>query len=160
MKVKFFAVFALMAAMFLGACGGASDADMQSAADKALKGNEATSSVTVTVKDGVATIEGEVKDDAAKAAAETAAKVEGVTSVTNNVKVAAPPPAPVASGDDGEVKTKIEEAFKKAGCDGATVEVKDGEATISGKVKADKFAECVQAAQTQKPKKLVNKLEK
>ena len=160
MKVRFFAVFAIMAALFLGACGGASDADLQAASDKALKGDDTTSSVTVTVKDGVATLAGEVKDDAAKAKAAELAKVEGVKSVTNNVTVAPPPPAPVASGTDDEVKTKIEEALKKEGCDGATVEVKDGEATLAGKVDDAKKIKCFQAASLQKPKKLINNLNK
>jgi len=160
MKVRFLAVVSLALVVLLGACGGASDADLQSAADKAVKADETTSTVSVAVKDGIATVSGDVKDDAAKAKAEELAKVEGVKSVVNEVKVTPPAPTPVASGDDGEVKTKIEEAFKKAGCAGASVEVKDGTATISGKVKADKFAECVMAANSAKPKKVENKLEK
>ena len=91
MKIKFLTVVSLTVALFLGACGGKSDADLQTAADKAVKGDTTTSTVTVAVKDGVATITGEVADDAAKAKAEQLAKVEGVKSVTNEVTV--PPPA-------------------------------------------------------------------
>ena len=46
------------------------------------------------VKDGVVTLSGQVKDEAAKSSAETTAKgVKGVKSVINNLTVA-PPPAP------------------------------------------------------------------
>lgn len=160
MKVRFFAIFALMAVVFLGACGGASDADLQSAADKALKDNESTKTVTVAVKDKVATVSGKVADADAQSKAAELAKVDGVTEVKNEVEVEAPAPTPEASGSDSEVKEKIEAAFKKAGCDGASVDVKDGVATITGKVKAAKYPECVMAVNTAKPKKLENKLEK
>ncbi|MDH3493559.1 MAG: BON domain-containing protein [Acidobacteriota bacterium] len=160
MKIKLLTALSISLVLFLGACGGASDTDLQSAADKALKAETTTSGVTVEVKEGVATIKGDVADQAAKAKAEELAKVEGVKNVINEVNVNAPAPMPEASGDDSEVKAKIEEAFKKKGCDGATVEVKDGTATIGGSVKADKFAECVMAVNEAKPKKVENKLEK
>lgn len=160
MKFKLIAVLSLAFALLLGACGGKSDAELQGDADKALKGNETTSGVTVEVKDGVATIKGDVADEAAKSKAEELAKVEGVKSVVNEVSVKAPAPTPQASGSDEEVKKAIEDGWKKAGCDGATVEVKDGEATLTGTVASDKFAQCVQAASLAKPKSLKNELQK
>lgn len=157
MKFKLLTVLCLAVVLFLGACGGASDADLQSAADKALKGEPTTSGLTVAVKDGVATITGEAKDDAAKAKAAELAKVEGVKSVTNNATVK--PPAPKASAEDGPMKTKVEEALKKKkGCETATVEVKDGVATLRGEVAKGKLGECVRVAQEAKPKKVVNQL--
>ena len=156
MKFKFLAVISLMMVVMLGACGGASDADLQSASDKALKGDESTSMVTVEVKDGVATIKGMVKDDAAKAKAAELAKVEGVKSVTNDVEVTPPPPA--AKGDDTEVTAKITEGLKKAGCATVTVEVKEGVATLGGKVDAKQMPKCVQAAQEAGAKKVQNKI--
>ena len=160
MRARVLTVISLTLVLLLGACGGKSDAELQSEADKALKGNETTSGVTVEVKDGVATVKGDVADDAAKAKAAELAKVEGVTNVVNEVNVTPPAPKPEASGDDSEVKTKIEDGFKKAGCDGAEVEVKDGVATVTGTVAADKYAQCVQAVSLAKPKKIDNKLEK
>lgn len=158
MKVKFLTVLSLAIVLLLGACGGKSDADLQSAADKALKSDATTSSVTVEVKEGVATIKGDVADDAAKAKAEELAKVEGVKNVINEVNVNAPAPVPTAKGDDSEVKSNIEAGLKKVGCAGITADVSDGVATLSGKIDATKMAECVQAANEAGAKRVVNKI--
>lgn len=160
MKIKFLTVLSLAVVLLLGACGGKSDAELQTAAEKALKDDTTTSDVTVVVKDGEATISGEVSDDAAKAKAETLAKVEGVKSVKNDVTVKAPPPPPMASGDDATVKTKVEDALKKKGCDGATVDVKDGVATLRGTVATAKYEECFMAASEAGAKKVQNQLGK
>ena len=82
--------------------------------------------------------------------------MEGVKSVTNDVNVVAPPP--VAKGDDSEVKSKIDVGLKKVGCATVTAEVKDGVATLSGKVDAKKMAECVQSASEGGAKRVVNKI--
>lgn len=156
MKSRVSIVLVTVAVLFAAACGGKSDADLKSAAETALKGDPATSSVTVEVTEGVATISGEVADDAAKAKAETAAKVEGVKSVTNNVTVA--PPPPMASAEDPEMKTKVVDALKAKGCGDIDVEVKDGTATLRGNIKQAKLAECMMAVQETKPKNVVNQL--
>ena len=52
MKIKFLTVVSLAVVLFLGACGGKSDAELLTAADKALKDDTTTSGVTVEVKDG------------------------------------------------------------------------------------------------------------
>lgn len=158
MKIKVLTVLSLTLVLLLGACGGKSDADLQTAADSALKGDSTTSSVTVEVKDAVATIKGDVVDDAAKAKAEELAKVEGVKNVINEVNVNAPAPAPQAKGDDSEVKTNVEAGLKKVGCANITAEVSDGVATLSGKIEATKMAECVQAANEAGAKRVVNKI--
>jgi osmotically-inducible protein OsmY len=160
MKIKFLTVLSLAVVLFLGACGGKSDADLKTASETALKGDPTTSTVTVDVKDGVATISGEVADDAAKTKAETLAKVEGVKSVTNSVTVKPAPAPPVAKSEDPELKTKLEEGLKSKGCDGATVEVKDGVATLRGTVPTAKFAECVMVANQAGAKKIENQLGK
>lgn len=147
----------LAMAFALVGCGGKSDADLQKEVETAVKAKAPTA--TVAVKDGVVTITGIANDQAAKDAAGTAAKVEGVKSVTNNMTVATPTPvAQMASGDDTKVKTAIEENWKKAGCTGASVTVKDGTATGIGTVPKGKLAQCVQAAQEAKPGKFDNKL--
>ncbi len=158
MKIKFLTVLSLAVVLLLGACGGKSDAELKTAAEAALKGESTTSGVTVEVKDGVATISGEVADDAAKAKAEELAKVEGVKSVTNNVTVKAAPPPPTASAEDGPLKEKVEESLKKKGCANVKVEVKDGVATLTGEVEKAKLGECMMAANEAKPKKVENKL--
>jgi osmotically-inducible protein OsmY len=131
----------LTAAMMLAACGGKSDADLQKAAETAVKAKAPTA--TVTVKDGVATVKGEVADAATKTAVAAAAKVEGVKEVKDETTVK-PPPAPAAatSGD----KTKIEEALKKAGFPDVTVDVSGPQAVIRGTVAKGKMQDAVKAA--------------
>lgn len=158
MKVKFLTVLSLMFVLLAGACG-KKDADIQKAAQDKLTADNVTG-VTVAVKDGVATLSGEVADITVKNKAEGSVKgVEGVKSVTNNISLralptAAPPPA------DPMLKGKVEEALKKAGCTGATVEVSGGAVTLRGTVPEAKFAECVQAAQQSGAGKVENMLQK
>ncbi len=153
MKFKFITVLSLAAVLFLGACG-KSDADLQAAAETAVK--SAAPTATVAVKDGVATLTGVVENDAAKAAAETAAKVDGVKSVTNNLTVKpAPPPAPVA---DTATKTAVEEALKKKGFDKVTVEATTTEVTIRGTIPKGKMAEVNQVVQETGKRKVNNQV--
>jgi len=158
MKIKHLTVFILLIASLLAACG-KKDADIQKAvADKLVADN--VQGVTVSVKDGVATLAGEVADITVKNKAETSARsVDGVKSVVNNTT---PKPLPVATpaAADQMLKGKIEENFKKAGCAGATVEVKDGVATIRGSVPDAKYAECVKVVQESGAVKPNNLLEK
>jgi len=131
----------LTAAMMLAACGGKSDADLQKAAETAVKAKAPTA--TVTVKDGVATVKGEVADAATKTAVAAAAKVEGVKEVKDETTLKAPPaPAAATSGD----KTKIEEALKKAGFPDVTVDVSGPKAVIRGTVAKGKLQDAVKAA--------------
>ena len=98
MKVKVFTVLTLAFALFMMACG-KSDADLQKAATDKLTAEKVTG-VTVDVKDGVATLTGEVADAAVKSKAEAAVKgVEGIKSVdvaklTLKPLPTPPPPAP------------------------------------------------------------------
>ena len=157
MKVKIFTIVTLAAALFLVACG-KSDADLQKAATDKLVADKVTG-VTVAVKDGVATLTGEVADITVKTKAEASVKaVEGVKSVTNNttLKPLPPPPAPV--GDDKMMEGTINENLKKAGVTGVTVAVSAGEVTLTGEVSKDNLAKAMQAASSTNPKKVNNKL--
>lgn len=146
--------------VLLAACGGASDADLKAKAETALKGDPATSSVAVDVKGGVATVTGEVADDAARAKASELAKVEGVNSVVNEVTVAAPP-APTPSADDATLKTKVEDALKAKNCgEGVSVDVAEGVVTLRGTVAEAKYSECIMAANETKPKRVENQMKK
>ena len=130
------------------------DADVQ----KNVQAKEATG-IMVEVKDGVATLTGEVADDAAKAKAEELAKGEkGVKSVVNNITVATPvvvAPAPVIAVDD--VLTK---AVADATKDFPTVktEVKDGIVWLSGEIKKADLPKLMMVLNSLKPKKIENKL--
>lgn len=142
MKIKFLTFFCLAAALFLAACG-KSDADVQKAVTDKLKADN-VAGVTATVKDGVATLTGEVADITVKNKAEASAKtVEGVKSVTNSVTLKTPS-IPIPPPVDPMLKGKVEEALKKAGCTGVTIEVKDGKISAGGTVADAKFGECVQ----------------
>lgn len=159
MKVKFFTILTLAAALFLSACG-KSDADLQKAVNEKLAAEKVTG-VTVAVKDGVATLSGEVADVTVKTKAETSAKgVEGIKSVDGANLKTKPLPTPAPPSPDKMLQGTIEESLKKAGIGGVTVEVKDGEVTLSGKVDKAKLAEVMQLANEAKPKKVVNNLNK
>jgi osmotically-inducible protein OsmY len=151
-------VFVLIASVIAAACG-KSDADIQKAVQAKLTADNVTG-VTASVKDGVATLTGEVADITVKNKADASVKsVEGVKSVTNNLTLR-PLPQATASTNDAALQGIIEENWKKAGCTGATIEVKDGVATLSGTVPDAKFAECVMIAQEAKPKQVVNSLKR
>lgn len=158
MKLKAITVLTLALALFMSACG-KSDADIAKAATDKLAA-EKVSGVSVTVKDGVATLAGEAADATVKSKAEATVKtVEGVKSVTNNMTIKpAPTPAPVA--DDKMIEGTINEGLKKREITGVKVEVKDGEVTLSGTVAKDKVMGAMEAAADAKPKKINNNLNK
>jgi hyperosmotically inducible protein len=167
MKVKFFTILTLAAALFLAACGGKSDADLQKAATDKLAGDKIPG-VNVSVKDGVATLSGEVADITVKNKANTDVKsVEGIKSVTDNttLKPLPPPPAPVSQANGAEpeqsdamMKGIIEQSLKKMAISGVSVSVKDGEATLTGTVPKDRVAEAMKAAMEADVKHVNNKL--
>lgn len=158
MKIKFLTVLTLAFALLLSACG-KSDADLQKAAADKLTA-EKVAGVTVAVKDGVATLTGEVADATVKSKAETAVKgVEGIKSVTNNCTLK-PLPTPEPVSPDKMLEGTINESLKKKGISGVTVAVKDGEVTLSGTVDKARVAEVMMAANETKPKKVINNLNK
>lgn len=141
MKIKFLTIFTIAIALFVGACG-KSDADLQKAVTDKLAADKVTG-VTVSVKDAVATLTGEVADAAAKAKAETSAKaVEGIKSVVNSTTLK-PIPVATPAATDPALTGKLNEAMKKAGVTGLTIEVVNGKATIKGAVPAAKYAEVI-----------------
>jgi hypothetical protein len=157
MKVKFLTLITLTVALMFSACG-KSDADLQkSVADKLAADN--VTGVTVAVKDGVATLTGEVADITVKNKAESSAKVEGINSVNNQITLRALP-TPMPAPADPMLKGKVEEALRKAGCTGATVETSGGTVTLKGTVPSAKFAECVQVANQSGAAKVDNQLQK
>ena len=158
MKVKFLAVLMLAVALFMSACG-KSDADLTKAATDKLTADKVTG-VTVAVKDGVATLTGEVADQTVKAKAETSVKaVEGIKSVTNNCTLKPLPPPPPPSPDK-TLEGTINEGLKKKSITGVTVTASNGEVTLSGTVDKAKVAEVMMTANEAKPKKVINNLNK
>ncbi len=146
----------LTVALFMSACG-KSDADLTKAASDKLTADKVTG-VTVAVKDGVATLTGEVADITVKSKAEASVKsVDGIKSVTNSCTLKALPPPPPPSPDK-MLEGSVNEALKKKNITGITVSVADGVITLTGTVEKAKLAEVMAAAQETKPKKVENKL--
>ena len=156
MKGKFLTILMLTVALFMSACG-KSDADLTKAASDKLTADKVTG-VTVAVKDGVATLTGEVADITVKSKAEASVKsVDGIKSVTNSCTLKALPPPPPPSPDK-MLEGTVNEALKKKNITGITVSVADGVITLTGTVEKAKLAEVMAAAQETKPKKVENKL--
>ena len=146
MKVKLFTVLMLAVAMMASACG-KSDADLTKAVNDKLKADGVTG-VTATVKDGVATLTGEVADVTVKTKAEASAKtVEGVKSVDGAGVKTKPLPTATPAAADPALTGKITEDLKKAGCTGASVTVVNGKVTVTGEVPGAKYATCIQTIQ-------------
>jgi len=158
MKVKIFTILAF-AALLLSACGGKSDTDLQKAASEKLSA-EKVAGVNVAVKDGVATLTGEVADITVKNKAASAVKgVEGIKSVDDKTTTKPLPPPPVEKVQtDPMIKGTIEEGIKKLGLSGINVAVADGEVTLTGTVPKDRLAEVMKAAMEADIKHVNNKL--
>lgn len=135
-----------------------SDAKLQKEVNDKLA--TAAPGVIAEVKGGVATLSGEVMDDAAKTTAEDAAKsVKGVKSVVNNVMLTPPPPPPpVAINPDDILKSSVDSSLNAAGITGVTATIANGEVTLTGTIKKADLRKVMQAANEAKPKKVNNKL--
>lgn len=116
------------------------DEDIQKAATEKIAGMSDIKGGAVMVKDGVATLTGECKDEACKAkCGEEIGKVKGVKSVTNNATITpVAPPAPVPAAGDEAIKTAAAPWLKDN--KGAAVEVSNGVATVTGVADAPKRA--------------------
>ncbi len=148
----------LTVALFMSACG-KSDADLTKAATDKLAADKVVG-VTVAVKDGVATLTGEVADVTVKSKAEASVKaVEGIKSVTNSCTIK-PAPTPAPPSPDKMLEGTINESLKKKNITGVTVTVSNGEVTLSGTVDKAKVAEVMMSANEAKPKKVINNLNK
>jgi hyperosmotically inducible periplasmic protein len=159
MKVKVITILALAVALFMSACG-KSDADLTKAATDKLNADKIMG-VTVTVKDGVAMLSGEVADITFKSKAEASVKaVEGIKSVDVSKVTLKPLPPPPPVSDDKMIEGLVNESLKKKAITGVTVSVSNGEVTLSGTVDKAKVAEVMMAANEAKPKKVINNLNK
>lgn len=136
MKTTFQRCFILLASvLLLGAVAckkKLKDTDIQANIESVLNADPDMKRTMVIVKDGVATISGECKDEACRARCEDAVrKVEGVKSVINNCTVA--PPAVV----NPPVSDALSQAVADAVKDYPTVstQLNDGVLTLTGEIK-------------------------
>jgi hyperosmotically inducible periplasmic protein len=140
---KFLLVLCVAATLAFSACKGASDADLQKLAGEKV----ANPAVTVVVKDGIATLTGELADQAAIDKAKAAAKVEGVKDVVVTGLKVKPTPAPIVAATDPNLKGNIEKALVAKGFKDVTVDVTTTPATLRGTAPKGKLSEVMQAAQ-------------
>ena len=158
MKIKFLTLASLAFVLLAVACG-KSDTDLQKAVNDKLVADN-VSGVTVAVKDGVATLSGEVADITVKNKAVASAKsVDGIKSVTDNTTLK-PLPTPSPAPADPMLQGKVDENLKKAGCTGAVAKIENGTVTLTGTVPEAKFAECVKVVNESGAGKLNNQLQK
>ncbi|RYF86131.1 MAG: BON domain-containing protein [Chitinophagaceae bacterium] len=128
------------------------DADIKASVEKSLKESPATSSVMVMVNEGVATLSGEVPDEATKAALEAKVKaVKGVKSVQDNTTVPAPA-APVTITPDDPLQNAVRDATKDF--PEVTASVADGVVTVTGEITAARWKTLKMALDGLRPKKV------
>lgn len=120
------------------------DADIKAAIESKLKAKPDMSGATADVKEGVATITGECKDDACKADCEKITQeVKGVKTVINNLTIIAPPPPPPAPASlttvlDAATQQKVKDGLKDI--KGVSVDFSGEKAVLTGEVtKADRM---------------------
>lgn len=134
------------------------DADIKTSIEKSLSADPSTAGVTVMVDDGVATISGEVPDEATRTAVEAKVKaVKGVKSVQNNTT----PPAPVSTAPveitaDDPLMSAVRDATKDYPT--VTATVADGVITLTGEISKASLPKLMMALNSLKPKKIENKL--
>jgi len=157
-KLSVLIALALALTVLAAACG-KKDADIQKAVQDKLTA-DGVAGVTASVKDGVASLSGEVADVTVKSKAENSAKgVDGVKSVSNNITLMAlPTPTPPIA--DPALTGKVTENLKKAGCTGANISVQNGKVTLTGTVPADKYTECIQVVNQSGVGSIDNQLQK
>jgi len=134
------------------------DADVQSSVTTTLRTNPDFANVSNTVTDGVATLTGEVRDEATRMAAATeAGKVKGVKSVTNNITITVPvSTAPVEITADDPLNALVKDAVKDHPTVVATVNA--GTVTLTGEIKKTDLTKLMQKINALKPRKVENKL--
>jgi osmotically-inducible protein OsmY len=140
---------------------GVKDSDIQEKITAAINANSNLANVNTTVKDGVVTLSGEVKDDAAKASGETLIKaIKGVKSVVDNITITPPAPPPVVStpmvSADDELMKGITDATKDF--PSVKAAVNNGVVTLTGQIKRSSLPKLLQSLSSLKPKKIDNLL--
>lgn len=116
------------------------DADIKTAIETALKAEPAFPGILVDVKNGIATISGECKDEIAKAYfSKLVSAVKDVKSVVNNCTIAPPPVAePVINATDEVLSSGLADALKDH--PGLQYMIKDGKIVLSGAINKAKWA--------------------
>lgn len=133
------------------------DEDIRTAAQTALSANPSLAGLTVDVKDGIATVSGEVSDETTRAAVDAQLKdVKGLKQVVNNATVTVPVIVPPSGTPEVTVDDALTTAVRDAIKDHPTVkaDVKDGVITLTGEIKRSDLPTLMQKLNATKPKKI------
>lgn len=150
MKMKTIIGSAFIACTLFFASCGPKDADINK--NVAENVQSVTPGISTDVKDGVATLSGQVKDEATRTAAEDAAKkASGVKSVVNNITVVVPEPV-VTISPDNALQTGINDVMKDF--PGATAVATNGEILVTGTLSAEKWKRLKISLDALNPKKV------
>ncbi|MDQ6761863.1 MAG: BON domain-containing protein [Bacteroidota bacterium] len=154
---NYLVLFALMSLVFFSCKP--KDSDFQAKIEKSLQASPETAGVSVDVKDGTATLTGEVKDNAAKEKAlQDARDVNGIKNVENHVTVT---PAevmspPVVVNNDSALTQGVKDATKDFPT--VTASVNDGVITLTGSIKRSDLKNLMMSLNTLNAKKIDNQL--
>lgn len=128
------------------------DADIKASVEKSLKETPATAAVMVMVNEGVATLSGEVPDEATKAAMDAKVKaVKGVKSVQDNTTLPVVQ-APVQITADDPLAAGVRDATKDF--PEITASVADGVIAVTGEITAARWKTVKMALDALRPKKV------
>lgn len=148
-------LFALTSILFIGCKP--TDSEFAAKIQKTLNSSPETSNVTADVKDGTATLNGEVKSKEAKEKATKAAKdVNGIKNVENRVTIAAVAESPVQINADSTLIQGVKDATKDF--PGVTANVNDGVIVLTGDIKRSDLQSLMMSLNTLKAKKIENHL--
>lgn len=129
------------------------DADIKAAIEKSITTTPSLAGTVVEVSEGAVVLSGQLKDETAKALAETTTKaVKGVKSVTNNISL----PAPVLIAIDEVLVKAVKDAVKDY--PQVVAIVNEGIVSLNGEIKKDALPRLMMALSSLKPKKINNKL--
>lgn len=147
-------VFAIVATAFTGCKSKPKDADLKAAIETSLQAKPAASGTSVSVDKGVATLSGQVADEASKEdIGKTASGIAGVKSVINNLSVT-PATAPVTITMDEPLAAAVKDATKDFPT--VTTAISDGVITLKGEIQKADLQKLMMALQALKPKKVDN----
>jgi hyperosmotically inducible periplasmic protein len=134
------------------------DADIKTALEEKIKATSELSGVSVDVKNGIATLTGELKDSTAiKKATELLKEIKGVKSITNNLVVTPALTIPdVVVNADTPLTHSVNDAVKDF--TDVKASVKDGVVSLTGNIAKSSLPKLMMSLNSLHPKKIENKL--
>ena len=153
------AVLAFSTITLISCKGKQTDAEIQASINEKIAQNDEMKGLTASVSNGVVNLSGECPtEECRKDCVDEVKKVNGVTDVQNNIRVAsiAAPPAPVDIAADETLITSVNDVVKKY--DGVEADVKDGVVSLRGEIKRANLQDLIISLNELKPRKVENQL--